>query len=116
MGPYSCAIPDFAKCQVGSLTQNGKQGIGTSKNSRVEDAAPSTGKPIAACSGVRSASEVNPKRRLSRQRASQLSALLGQHLADSLHLRADSAQLFFDALVAAVDVVDAVDNRLAVRD
>jgi hypothetical protein len=71
--------------------------------------------PIAACSGVRSGSEVNPKRRLSRQRASQLSALLGQHLADSLHLRADSAQLFFDALVAAVDVVDAVDNRLAVR-
>ena len=48
------------------------------------------------------------------QRTGQLSALLGQHLADSLHLRADSAQLFFNPLVAAIDVIDAIDNRLAI--
>src|SRR5512142_2742989 len=40
----------------------------------------------------------------------------GQHFADALHLSADRAQLFFNALVAAVDVVDAIDDGFAVGD
>ena len=38
----------------------------------------------------------------------------GKHLADAANLRAHTFQLFFDVLVSAVDVVDTVDNRLAV--
>jgi|tagenome__1003787_1003787.scaffolds.fasta_scaffold20984463_5 hypothetical protein len=43
-------------------------------------------------------------------------SLLGQHLADALDLRADSTKLFFNALIAAIDVVDAVDDGLAFGD
>jgi hypothetical protein len=41
--------------------------------------------------------------------------LRGDGLAQSLDARADGAELGLDLLVAAVDVVDAVDDRLAAR-
>ena len=40
----------------------------------------------------------------------------GEHLADTADLGSDSFQLFFDVLVAAIDVVDAVDDGFAIRD
>ena len=39
---------------------------------------------------------------------------LGKHLANALNLSPDAAQFFFDIFVAAIKVVDAVDNGLAV--
>jgi hypothetical protein len=42
--------------------------------------------------------------------------LLRQDFADPPHLRADAFQLLFDVFVAAINVVDAVDDRLAVGD
>ena len=44
------------------------------------------------------------------------SRLLGEHLSDALDLGADGAELFFDVFVAAVYVVDAVDDGFAVGD
>ena len=38
----------------------------------------------------------------------------GQQFADPANLRADAFEFLFNLLVAAVDVVDAVDNRLAI--
>ena len=43
-------------------------------------------------------------------------SFLGEHFADAFDLGADGAELFFDVLVAAVDVVDAVDDGLAIGD
>src|SRR6202171_1275007 len=40
----------------------------------------------------------------------------GKHFANPSDLRAYAAQLFFDPLVATVNVVDAIQNRLAVGD
>src|SRR5579863_1708543 len=41
---------------------------------------------------------------------------LGEHFADAFDLRADSLELLFNIFVAAVDVVDAVDDGFAVGD
>ena len=41
---------------------------------------------------------------------------LGEHFAHALDFGADTAQFFFDALVAAIDVVHAVDDCLAFSD
>ena len=41
---------------------------------------------------------------------------LGEHFADAADLGSDAAQLFFDVLVAAIDVVDAIDDGLAICD
>ena len=41
--------------------------------------------------------------------------LFGKHFSDTADLGTHALQLLFDVLVAAVDVVDAVDDRLAVR-
>ena len=40
--------------------------------------------------------------------------LLRKHLSDASDLRADGLELFFDMFVAAIDVVDAVDDCLAI--
>jgi hypothetical protein len=42
-----------------------------------------------------------------------MSPLLRQDLADAPNLRSYSAQLFFNVLIAAVNVIDAVNNRFA---
>ena len=41
---------------------------------------------------------------------------LGEHFADAFHLSAHGTELFFDALVTAVDVVDAIDDGFAIGD
>ena len=40
----------------------------------------------------------------------------GEHFADAFDLGADGAEFFFDVFVAAIDVVDAVDDGLAIGD
>ena len=47
---------------------------------------------------------------------SQRQAILGKHISDSFDLSADGLEFFFDFFVAAVDVVDAVDDGFTVRD
>ena len=41
---------------------------------------------------------------------------LDQSLLEALDVRADRAQLLAEALVAAVEVIDAIDHRLAIGD
>ena len=41
---------------------------------------------------------------------------LGKHFADAADLGADSLQFFFNVFVTTIDVVDAVDDGLAVGD
>jgi len=41
---------------------------------------------------------------------------LGEDFADAFYLGSDAAQFFFDALVASVDVVDAVDDGFVLGD
>src|SRR5438874_6574051 len=41
-------------------------------------------------------------------------AFLWQHLADTFNLCADTPQLFFDTFITAIDVVDAIDDRLTI--
>jgi hypothetical protein len=48
--------------------------------------------------------------------ASVLQLPLREHVADAADLGANSFQFFFDLFVASVDVVDAVDDGLAVGD
>ena len=38
-----------------------------------------------------------------------------ENLADAANLRADTTQLFFYVFVAAVHVIDAIDDRLTIR-
>ena len=54
------------------------------------------------------------RRLRSGSRSRELSCFLRQHFANALDLRAYAAEFFFDALVAAVDVIDAVDDGLAI--
>src|SRR5579872_4561385 len=42
--------------------------------------------------------------------------LLGQDFSDAANLSADSAQLFFDVLVTAINVIYAIDDGFAIRD
>ena len=48
--------------------------------------------------------------------ARQLSTLLREHFADALDLCAQPTELFFDSLITAVDVIDAIDDGFPVSD
>ena len=56
------------------------------------------------------------KVRLEAHRSLHRGGFLGEHFADAADLGADSLQLLLDVLVATVDVIDAVDDGLAVGD
>src|SRR5437879_239429 len=55
----------------------------------------------------------NEKLKLARDRHAHF---LWEHFADAFHLRAHAAKLFFDTFIAAIYVINAIDNRFAVGD
>ena len=57
---------------------------------------------------------IPPLRRRGRIESLRGGGFLGEHFSDALDLRADAFQLFFNVLVAAVDVVDTIDDGFAV--